>query len=110
MRSISLAVMLLLCSGANAQTLTTGQYRHPTGEKDLTFNKSYLVGIKDGLLAYNMASEVKQFCMPENPSLTFDQANDVLMHWASKKGADRNDLPVGLALLFGLKETYPCRK
>jgi hypothetical protein len=112
MRRISLAVILLgvlLSFGANAQTVTTGQYRHPKSEKDLTFNKSYLVGIKDGLLAYNMSSEDEQFCIPENASLTFDQTNDILLHWANKKGG-RDDLPLGLTLLNALKETYPCPK
>jgi hypothetical protein len=114
MRTVNLAVMLLSCFlsfGASAQTVTTGQYRHPNGDKDLNFNKTYLVGIKDGLLAYNMSSEVKLFCMAGTiPVLSFEQANDIVMRLANKKGSDRDGLPLGLALLFGLKETYPCPK
>jgi hypothetical protein len=114
MRSVSLAAMLLgflLPFGANAQTVTTEQYRHPKGEKDLNFNKAYLVGIKDGLLAYNMSSENKLFCIPGPiPVLSFEQSNDILLRWANKKGSDRDGLPLGLALLYGLKEIYPCPK
>ena len=96
---------------ANAQTVTMEQYRHPKTEKDLNFNRAYLAGIKDGLIAYNMSSENKLFCMPGLiPVLTFEQANDVVMRWANKKGIDANGLPLGLTLLYGLKETYRCSK
>jgi len=101
---------VLLSFGANAQVITTGQYRHPKNEKDLNFNKAYLVGIKDGLIAYNMSLEDKLFCMPGIPLLTFEQANDILMHLAHKKSADADGLPLGLAMLYGLKETFPCSK
>lgn len=102
---------LLLSFGANAQTVTTEQYRHPKNEKDMNFNKAYLAGIKDGLVAYNMSSEDKQFCMPGTiPVLTFEQANDAVIRWANKKGADADSLPLGLTLLYGLKETYRCPK
>ena len=114
MRNISLAVMLLgffLSFGANAQTVTTDQYRHPKSEKDLNFNKAYLAGMKDGLIAYNISSENKLFCMPGPiPVLTFEQANDIVMHWANKKSGDADNLPLGLTLLYGLKETYRCPK
>ena len=101
---------LLLSFGANAQNVTMEQYRHPKNEKDLNFNKAYFSGIKDGLLAYNMPSEEKLFCMPGIPVLTFEQANDILMRWARKRSTDADSLPLGLALLSGLKETFPCSK
>jgi hypothetical protein len=101
----------LLSFGAHAQNVTTEQYRNPKNEKDLNFNKAYLTGIKDGLIAYNMSSEDKLFCMPGPiPILTFEQANNALLHWARKKSADAESLPLGLALLYGLKEAFPCPK
>jgi hypothetical protein len=114
MRSISLAVMLLgffLSFSANAQTVTTEQYRHPQTEKDMNFNKAYLAGIKDGLIAYNLSAENKLFCMPGPiPVLSFEQANDIAMRWANKKAVNADSLPLGLTLLYGLKETYRCPK
>jgi hypothetical protein len=99
----------LLASGVNAQTLTMGQYQHPKGEKDLNFNKPYLEGLKDGLIAYNMSQEARLFCLGGNPPvLTFDRANDILLHWARKRGGDAAGLPLGLALLYSLKEALPC--
>ena len=113
MRRISSAAMLLaalMAFAANAQTVTTKQYRHPATEKDLNFNRAYLTGIKDGLIAYNISSEHKLFCMTGTPTLSFDQANDILMHWANKKSVSSESLPIGLTLLYGLKETYPCHE
>jgi hypothetical protein len=114
MRRISIAAMMvgvLLSFGANAQTVTTEQYRHPKTDKDLNFNKAYFVGLKDGLIAYNISTANKLFCMPGTlPTLTFEQANDILLRWANKKRIDSDMLPVGLALLYGLKETFPCPK
>jgi len=98
-----------LPSGANAQTITLEQYQHPKGEKDLSFNKPYLEGIKDGLIAYNMSLEARLFCLGGNPPvLTFDRANDVLLRWARKRAGDAAGLPLGLALLYSLKDAFPC--
>ncbi len=95
--------------GANAQTITMGQYQHPKGEKDLNFNKPYLEGIKDGLIAYNMSLEGRLFCLGGDPPvLTFDRANDILLRWARKRAGEAVGLPLGLALLYSLKEAFPC--
>ena len=100
----------LLCSDANAQTITVEQYQHPKGERDLNFNKPYLEGIKDGLIAYNMSLEDKLFCLGGVPPiLTFERASDTLLHWARKRGGDAAGLSLGLALLYSLKEAFPCK-
>ena len=100
----------LLCAVADAQTVTVEQYQHPKGEKDLNFNKPYLEGIKDGLIAYNMSVEDKLFCLGGMPPvLTFERASDTLLHWARKRGGDAAGLPLGLALLYSLKEAFPCK-
>jgi hypothetical protein len=100
----------LLSADADAQTVTVEQYQHPKGEKDLNFNKPYLEGIKDGLIAYNMSVEDKLFCLGGMPPvLTFERASDTLLHWARKRGGDAAGLPLGLALLYSLKEAFPCK-
>lgn len=112
--TIASAVALIgtaLLNEAAAQGITIDQYRHPETEKDLSFNKAYLTGIKDGLTAYNMSVEDKLFCLSGDlPILSFDQANQVMMGWARKKGADAGGTPVQLALLHGLEERFPCRR
>jgi hypothetical protein len=93
---------------ATHQPLTVAQYQHPKTPKDLQFNKAYMIGIKDGLIAYNMSADDKMFCLSGViPHLSFDQANDIIMRWA-RTASDAADLPLGRALLFGLKSTYPC--
>ncbi len=100
----------LLCADANAQTVTVEQYQHPKGERDLNFNKPYLEGIKDGLVAYNMSVEDKLFCLGGMPPvLTYERASDTLLHWARKRGGDAAGLSLGLALLYSLKEAFPCK-
>lgn len=99
----------LLSTDASAQTITVEQYQHPKGEKDLNFNKPYLEGIKDGLIAYNMSVEDRLFCLGDGPSvLTFERANDTLLQWARKRRGDAAGLPLGLGLLYSLKEAFPC--
>jgi len=67
-------------------------------------------GIKDGLVAYNISREDRLFCLGGDPPvLTFDRANDVLMHWARKRGGEAAGLPLGLALLYSLKDAFPCK-
>ena len=99
-----------LASGAHAQTVTIEQYQHPKSEKDFSFNKPYFEGIKDGLVAYNISREDRLFCLGGDPPvLTFERANDILMHWARKRGGDAAGMPLGLALLYSLKDAFPCK-
>ncbi len=106
--TIAALLAVLLPPPGRTQSLTTAQYRNPKTEKDLSANKAYLTGAKDGLLAYNNATDNKLFCMRGVPILNFDQANDIAMRWARKKSVDANSLPISLVLLYGLKETFPC--
>jgi hypothetical protein len=101
---------LSLSLGANAQTVTLAQYQHPKTEKDLSFNRTYLIGAADGLIAYNLTTAHKLFCLPGGVlHLSFESANDIVIRWARKLGGG-GDLPVGRALLYGLKNTFPCHR
>ena len=106
------AVLALFCAllpfNAHAQTFTMGQYRHPHSEAEMNSNKAYLTALRDGLIAYNMSADTKLFCTPGNPYLPFEQLSEIVMRWARKKNVDADKLPLGLVLLYGLKETYPC--
>lgn len=102
-------VSLPLCFGAQAQTVTLGQFQHPKGPKDLEVNRAYLVGAADALIAYNAAAEEKLFCLPGlTPKLTFDEANDLVLRWA-RKASGSTGVSLASALLFGLRATHPCR-
>ena len=111
--TIAIAVVLIgtaLLNEAAAQGLTVNDYRRPNSQTELNFNKGYLTGIKDGLIAYNMALDDQLFCLSGDvPTLSFEQANDLMMSWARKRGPDSGGTPVNRALLTALRERYPCR-
>jgi hypothetical protein len=107
---VALLIGLALTDNAAAQGLTINDYRRPNSQPELDFNKGYLTGIKDGLIAYNMAQDDKLFCLSGGlPTLSFEQANDLTMSWARKKGPDSGGASVSRALLGALRERYPCR-
>lgn len=100
----------VLLNEAAAQGLTINDYRRPNSQPELDFNKGYLTGIKDGLIVYNMALDDKLFCLSGDvPTLSFEQANDLMMSWARKRGPDSGGTSVNRALLTALRERYPCR-
>lgn len=99
----------LSIESAAAQWMTIKDYQHPKSEADMSFNKGYLSGLKDGLIAYNMLAESKLFCLSGDvPTLSFEQADNLMMSRARKKGLDIGGNNVNLALLNALRETYPC--
>lgn len=111
MTTIAAALIgLLLCFGAQAQTVTLGQFQHPKSAKDLEVNKTYLLGAMDGLLAYNTSLDDKLFCVPGLiPKITFEQASDLVIRWARKTSGSA-DISLGHALLFALRDAYACRR
>jgi hypothetical protein len=111
-KRMAVAVALIIglsISGAAAQWLTIGDYQRPTSDADMSFKKGYLSGVKDGLIAYNMAAGSKLFCLSGDlPTLSFEQADDLMMSRARKKGRDIGGTPINMALLNALREAYPC--
>ncbi len=99
---------VLLSFAANAQTVRLESYLHPKNEMFRTFNQLYLAGVVDGLVIYSVGTADKLFCMPGKLALTTEQAANILLSWAKKQTQNTNDLPIGIALLGGLKETFPC--
>ena len=63
--SAALLLGLSLSFGATAQTVTLGQYQHPKTEKDLNFNKTFMIGVKDGLIAYTCLHKINYFACRE---------------------------------------------
>jgi hypothetical protein len=73
-----------------------------------TFNELYLAGVKDGLLASNVFTTDKQYCPPKELALTTEQAADIVKRWAKKQTVNIEEMTLGMALLYGLKEIFPC--
>lgn len=105
-----LTALVSLPFAAAGQTLSLDRYQHPQTDKDLDSNKRYLAGAIDALLALNQSLDDKQFCLPGTvPTLTFDQANTLVMHYANH-ASSKLDLTLGRTLMYALKQSYPCSR
>jgi hypothetical protein len=57
---------------------------------------------------YNIISTNKLYCQPKDLTITVEQANDIVVRWAQKRTDNIEGMPIALALLGGLRETFPC--
>ena len=108
------AILLSAAKIADAETVHVEQYKHPTDEAHRTYNIVYWAGVIDGLVSYNAfimgQGGEPLFCMPEI-ALKGDQAEDIMLRWIKKHPTPNIDgMAVSMVLLFGLKETFPCKK
>jgi hypothetical protein len=110
-RVMCAAIALCVASGANAATLRLKSYMAPEDEKQRFMNEIYLDGMKDGLIAFNVAlartGAAPLFCLPPNMVLTPEQADDIVTRQA-KSHPYPDDMIVSIVLLAGLRKTYPC--
>jgi Rap1a immunity proteins len=109
-RAAAMILGIFLPFAASAQTVRLEGYLHPKNETFRTFNQLYLAGVVDGLILYSVSGADKLFCIPGKLALTTEQAENILLSWAKKQTKNTNDLPIGIALLGGLEETFPCDK
>jgi len=101
--------LTLASSTASAQTVRLDQYRHPSEPKFEVFNRLYLAGVRDGLIAYSLRKDAKDrlFCLPPTMELTTEQAEQIMLRFAEKRQLPGN-IAIALPLLGGLAETFPC--
>jgi len=105
------ALLALASSSASAQTVRLDQYRHPSEPKFKDLNQLYLKGVVDGLIAYSVAQNARDrfFCIPPTMAITVEQAEDIMLRYAEKKQVP-GTVPIGVPLLGGLKDAFPCSK
>jgi hypothetical protein len=103
------ALSTLACSSASAQTVRLDQYQHPAEPKFKNFNQLYLKGVVDGLIAYSVAQNARDrlFCLPPKMAITVEQAEDIMLQYAEKRQLP-GTVPIGVPMLGGLKEAFPC--
>jgi hypothetical protein len=106
-------VALTLASSANAATVRFKQYTDETDKQFRVFNRMYLDGVKEGLIAFNSAlvadGKSPLFCLPPKLALTVEQADNIMMREA-KVFTDPDNFPISILLLNGLEATFPCNK
>src|SRR6516164_4615338 len=113
LRWMLIALMLVsLTSSANAMTVIFKDYKAATSDEK-AFYYLYLDGVREGIIELNVVLEEKRqqplFCLPEKLALTIEQAEDIMMRQAEKI-TDPHQLPIGLLLVEGLQNTFPCNE
>ena len=106
-----IALMLFgLTSSANAMTVIFKDYKAANNDEK-AFYYLYLDGVREGIVELNVVLKKNRqqplFCLPEKLALTVGQAEDIIMRQAEKV-VDPDQLPIGLLLAEGLKDTFPC--
>jgi hypothetical protein len=113
LRRLVIALMVFgLSSSANAAVIFK-DYKAPKDQYEAAFNKVYLDGVKDGVVASQAEMEFlgqrPGICLPNNSALTADQAEDIIMREADKV-TNPDSRFVAVLLLWGLEEMFPCDK
>jgi hypothetical protein len=106
-----IALMLVsLTSSANAMTVIFKDYKAATSDEK-AFYYLYLDGVREGIIELNVVLEERRqqplFCLPEKLALTVRQLEDIMVRQAEKM-TNPDQLPVGLLLAQGLRNTFPC--
>ena len=116
-RIASILLAAFVPFGASAQPAFLESYLHPKDETERNLSRTYLEGLRDGLVTYNAMIAEKRYCIPEGVVLTDELADAAILGWVKKRTKNTSDLPapvanfpVAVALISGLEETFPCRK
>ena len=112
LRRMQITLMLVsFTSSADAMTVIFKDYKAATSDEK-AFYYLYLDGVREGIVELNVVLEEKRqqplFCLPERLELTIEQAEDIMMRQAQKM-TDPDQLPIGLLLVQGLQNTFPCQ-
>jgi hypothetical protein len=112
LRGMVVALMLVWLSSSADAVVLLRDYKAAKADTEKKLNKIYLGGVKEGVVMFDaeLAVEGRQrlFCMPDNLSVTFDQAENIMMREAQKR-TDPDNVPISLLLINGLKDTFPCQ-
>ena len=113
LKRVVAALIIGLSAVSAVDALSVNSYRNEKNEKMRKIDKSYLAGVRDGIVAVNhaIALEGKKpyFCLPDDPNLRFEQAEEILLQEGTKSRALEH-MAVWAVLFEGLKDTFPCKE
>ena len=111
--AIGVILFCLTLSNANAASILLRTYKSPIDKADKAALKVYLDGVKEGIVMLNVTlqAEGRQplFCQPQKLALTVEQAEDIMMRTAQAM-TNPDTTPIGILLILGLRETFPCNE
>jgi hypothetical protein len=106
------SLIIAFCGVYAVNALSVNSYRDEKSDEMRKINKAYLAGVRDGIVTVNhaIALEGKKpyFCLPDEPTLRFEQAEEILLQ-EGKKSRSLEYMPVWLVLFEALKDTFPCK-
>ena len=110
-KAVIALILFSLTSSANAMTVIFKDYKAASNDEK-AFYLLYLDGVREGIIELNVALEEKRqqplFCLPDKLALIVGQAEGIMIRQAEKI-TDPDQLPIGLLLAEGLKDTFPCQ-
>ena len=124
MTKIFAAIAMALSINSSANALSLKDYekqKHDQNQK--FFTKAYLMGLVEGLRVLNNLKDLRDFCLPQDFLLQPDQIDNIIEDQVTSKIANANNkpmdemvfeinekYPIELLLVWGLEDTFPCKK
>jgi hypothetical protein len=119
-RKLVTTLTFMLLTACMAEALTLRQYIAFRDGKDKSLQstiKAYITGLGEGLSWGTLKAEPRIYCVPDKLALTGNDYISILNRSIEKEKShpsfdeflNQNDI-LGLFLLEGLKETFPCDK
>jgi hypothetical protein len=111
----TLLLILALAASASAEH-TVKSYREAKakGGEDAGLAEVYLAGIAHGFSWVNISakddSREPLFCAPEKMALQTANYEQILESFLKRRSPNLENAPLGMVLLFALKDAFPCTK
>ena len=115
MRTVIVAFCLLATVQLRAD-MKVKDYKRILASSDqggIAFTKMFVNGLGDGISTANTMTGNRLFCPPDNLGLVLGNYTDILEKQIAeidKDDAKYEEIPIGILLIRGLAETFPCPK
>jgi hypothetical protein len=113
LRRVVATLIVVFCAVSAVDALSVNSYRDEKNDEMRKINKAYLTGVRDGIVTVNhaIALDGKKpfFCLPEDQTLKFEQAEEIFLQ-EGKKSRSLEYMPVWAVLFEALKNNFPCKE
>ena len=114
-RIIPVLIAVMLLFGSAGSLCAEGIYvRNYKTEKSSDVFKVYITGVGNGYTwASGMNAQFKQkelFCLPPDFVSDHETYIKIIDNYIAKAPAIKEDMPIELALLYGMQRSYPCNR
>jgi hypothetical protein len=111
MKKVCVAAIAALCVASAANALSVNSYRNEKDDEIRKLNRTYLAGVRDGMVVVNHAIEVDgdqpYFCVPSGEELRVEQAENIIFERVQASRTFEH-MPIWAVLFEGLKNKFAC--